>query len=79
MRRADLTVLAAVCSKKDDASSTLTTTATTATAKAGTPAPPAEKAAPAAAAPAAGVEVSPGRTSRGSPSPALLPSEPDHH
>ena len=74
MRRADLTVLAAVCSKKDDASSTLTTTATTATAKAGTPAPPAEKAAP-----AAGVEVSPGRTSRGSPSPALLPSEPDHH
>ncbi len=51
-----LTVLATACSKKDDASSTLTTTATTATAKAGTPAPPA---APAAAAPAAGVEVSP--------------------
>lgn len=51
-----LTVLATACSKKDDASSTLTTTATTATAKAGTPA---EKAAPAAAAPAAGVEVSP--------------------
>ena len=57
-----LTVLATACSKRDDASSTLTTTATTAIAKAGTPAPPAAKAAPAAAAaaaPAAGVEVSP--------------------